>query len=314
MQTPAALQQRLRAAFNDQQAALLAEVVTEAYAELVKTHDFNELKEIVRDLAQAQARTEQRLDTLTAQVDTLAQAQTRTEQRLDELAQAQTRTEQRLDELAQAQTRTEQRVDTLTERVDALAQAQIRTEQRVDTLTERVDALAQAQTRTEQRVEELAIDLRRLTTTVQTLAETVQTLAEGQQDLRQQLGGLAMTVGYVLENEAYKALPALLERDYGLVVSTPLKRGYVTDRRGRSLEVNILGEGTQDNTLVTILGESKAQLSIPAIQRFIRTRLEPLRDVFPNIFPILITHMVSSPDVETYAQEQGIALYYSYQF
>ncbi len=258
MQTPATLQQRLRAAFNDQQATLLAEVVTEAYAELVKTHDFNELKEIVRDLAQAQTRTEQRLDTLTERVDTLAQAQTRTEQRLDELAQA--------------------------------------------------------QAHTEQRVEELASDLRTLTATVQTLAETVQTLAEGQQDLRQQLGGLAMTVGYVLENEAYKALPALLEQDYGLVVSTPLKRGYVPDRRGRSLEVNILGEGSQDNTLVTILGESKAQLSIPAIKRFTRTRLEPLRDIFPHIFPILITHMVSSPDVETYAQEQGIALYYSYQF
>ncbi|WP_448563168.1 hypothetical protein [Trichothermofontia sp.] len=230
VKTPDQLQQQLRAAFNDQQAALLAEVVTEAYAELVKTHDFNELKEIVRELAQAQTRTEQRLD-----------------------------------------------------------------------------ELAQAQTRTEQRVEELAADLR-------TLTATVQTLAEGQQDLRQQLGGLAMTVGYVLENEAYKALPALLARDYGLVVSTPLKRSYVTDAQGRSLEVNIFGEGNHQGTLVTLIGESKAQLSIPAIQRFIRTRLEPLKAVFPHIFPILITHMVSSPEVETYAQEQGIALYYSYQF
>jgi chromosome segregation ATPase len=86
-------------------------------------------------LAQAQQRTEQRLDEL-------AQAQQRTEQRLDELAQAQQRTEQRLDELAQAQQRTEQRLD-------ELAQAQQRTEQRLD-------ELAQAQRRTEQRVNELA--------------------------------------------------------------------------------------------------------------------------------------------------------------
>ena len=46
-------------------------------------------------------------DDLRAAVLELAQAQARTEQRLEELAQAQKRTEQRVEELAQAQKRTE---------------------------------------------------------------------------------------------------------------------------------------------------------------------------------------------------------------
>jgi DNA repair exonuclease SbcCD ATPase subunit len=84
--------------------------------------DFLALPGAVRELTEAQARTEQRLEEL-------AQAQARTEQRLEELAQAQARTEQRLEELAQAQARTEQRLE-------ELAQAQARTEQIIRELVE----------------------------------------------------------------------------------------------------------------------------------------------------------------------------------
>lgn len=79
----------------------------------VTREDFSELKGIVRELAQAQVRTESR-------VEELAQAQGRTEARLEELAQAQVRTEARVEELAQAQ--------------NELAQAQKRTEDSVAAL------------------------------------------------------------------------------------------------------------------------------------------------------------------------------------
>lgn len=59
----------------------------------IKKTDFEELKAIVREVAEAQRE--------------LAQAQKRTEERLEELAQAQKRTEGHLEELAQAQKRTE---------------------------------------------------------------------------------------------------------------------------------------------------------------------------------------------------------------
>ncbi|MDR7994435.1 hypothetical protein [Thermosynechococcus sp. TG252] len=123
-----ALEEKLRAAFSPEQAHLLAEVIREAYDDLVKAKDFNELKAIVADLAQAQKRTEERVE---------------------ELAAAQKRTEERLEELAAAQKRTEERVDQLTITVAELAEAQKRTE-------ERVDQLAAAQERTERAVKQLA--------------------------------------------------------------------------------------------------------------------------------------------------------------
>lgn len=66
------------------------------------------------------------------------------------LAEAQTRTEQRLEELAQAQARTEQRLERLEAAVQELVEAQTRTEQRLKRLEVTVQELAEAQTRTEQ--------------------------------------------------------------------------------------------------------------------------------------------------------------------
>jgi len=73
----------------------ITEVINLVYEELRNTVtkvEFNELKEVVRDLAEAQKRTEQR-------VEELAEAQKRTEQRVEELAEAQKRTEHALTRL-----------------------------------------------------------------------------------------------------------------------------------------------------------------------------------------------------------------------
>jgi hypothetical protein len=86
MMTPTEMQQRLGQAFNERQAGVLAEVIQAAYSDLVRTGDFNELKEIVRDLA-----VEQR---------NLAAAQQQTTQELAKLAAAQQQTTQELAELA----------------------------------------------------------------------------------------------------------------------------------------------------------------------------------------------------------------------
>ncbi|WJI24069.1 hypothetical protein MZ909_12860 [Thermosynechococcus sp. B0] len=125
-----ALEEKLRTAFSPEQAHLLAEVIREAYDDLVKAKDFNELKAIVADLAQAQKRTEERVDQLTVTVAELAEAQKRTEERVDqltvtvaELAEAQKRTEERVDQLAAAQERTERAVKQLARQVSGLSEA-----------------------------------------------------------------------------------------------------------------------------------------------------------------------------------------------
>ena len=107
---------RLKRVFSEQQASVLAEIIVKARDELVKVSDFNELKEIVRDLAKSQK----------------------------ELAEAQKRTEARIEELAEAQGRTEQRLNSLAQRVEELAEAQKRTEEEIKRL-----ARGLASTRTE---------------------------------------------------------------------------------------------------------------------------------------------------------------------
>jgi hypothetical protein len=87
---------------------------------LLLTEDFLALPGIVRQLAEAQRRTETRLEALATRLEELAEAQRRTETRLEalaarleELAEAQRRTETRLEELAEAQRRTETRLEEL---------------------------------------------------------------------------------------------------------------------------------------------------------------------------------------------------------
>lgn len=272
MLTSAEIKKKLEKVFGKRQAAALSEVLVDAYGELVKSSDFNELKAIVKELAEAQARTEQRVG---------------------ELAEAQKRTEQRVEELAEVQKEGVSRITRLEVVVEELAEAQKRTEERLGRLEGVVGQLAQTQGRTE---------------------EALQRLVQEHLETRRQVGGISMTIGYTLENEAFRALPALLQKDFGIVVKGRLKRQYVTDREGKPLEVNILGEGQQDGKELVIIGESKGQLSKNDVDAFIRRRLHRLEGVFKDVFSILVTHMTTDPEVEEYAKEKGIALYYSYDF
>ncbi|HON86337.1 MAG TPA: hypothetical protein PK864_09995, partial [Syntrophorhabdaceae bacterium] len=112
----------------------------------------------------------------------------------------------------------------------------------------------------------------------------------------------------------FKALPRLFAENYGIDVKDRLKRTYLKDKRGRDIEVNIFGKGIKGNNTVTIIGESKSQLSKNDVDRFIDRKLRLFKDLFEDIFPVLVTYMISEPDVEDYAKEKGIALFYSYDF
>jgi DNA repair exonuclease SbcCD ATPase subunit len=275
------------------------ELFKEEIAETVKRSDFEELKAVVRELAEAQKRTEQR-------VEELAEAQKRTEQRVEELAEAQKRTEQRVEELAEAQKRTEQRVE-------ELAEAQKRTEQRVEELAEaqkrteqRVEELAEAQKRTEQRVEELAEAQKRT-------EEELRTLIKGQKEIRQELGGLSHTVGYRLEDESYKALPELLRQEMGLEIKGRLKRDFVEIGEDRYIEVNIIGEGTLNGRVYLIVGEAKTQLKKRDIDEFIKRADEIKRYIPKEQMRVLVTYH-ASPPVLRYAKDKGIKVFFSYEF
>ncbi|HQJ30984.1 MAG TPA: hypothetical protein PLG18_07600, partial [Syntrophales bacterium] len=131
-------------------------------------------------------------------------------------------------------------------------------------------------------------------------------------DTNRQLGGLAMTVGYTLENTAYVYLPDLLRTDYGLTCEGSLSRDYLTDLKGRDVEVNILGRGKLGDREVLIVGESKAQLGKNDVKDFLK-RLSRLDTGGLSPFPVLVTHMISQRDVKNFAKSQGVAVYLSYQ-
>jgi hypothetical protein len=92
------IKEKVKKVFSDEQAEVINEIV-DIVDQTVKVKDFNELKDIVRDIAIAQKE--------------LAEAQKRTEQKVEELAEAQKRTEQKVEELAEAQKRTEEELKEL---------------------------------------------------------------------------------------------------------------------------------------------------------------------------------------------------------
>jgi len=267
--------------------------------EIVRREDFLELKEEtnklaktlvelaeaqrrteerLNQLAEAQRRTEERLNQLAEKVESLAEAQRRTEERLNELAEAQRRTDQKLAELAEAQRRTDQKLA-------ELAEAQRKTEQKIA-------ELAEAQRRTEEELQKLISDHRKT---------------------REQLGGLSHTFGYFLENEAYKYLPKLLQRDFGLEIEGRLLRDYIEIAPNRYEEINIYGKGKIQGKPIIILGEAKTQLKKADIDNFLKKVDRLQRILLEDKILILVTHQ-TSPQVRNYAQSKGLKIYYSYEF
>ena len=172
---------------------------------------------------------------------------------------------------------------------------------KVGELTTGQKALAEAQKRTEDKVTELA--------------ETLTKLVKEHDDTKRQMGGIAQSIGYNLEDKAYKALPALLKRDFNITIEGRLIRDYVKDNKEREFEVNIFGKGKRGGKDIIIIGESKTVLSENDIKSFIRKRIETLKDVFKEeIFPVLVTRSVSNSKVKEFAKSVNLHIYYSYDF
>lgn len=225
---------KFKSVFEIQQAAVLAEAITEAYTELVNTSDFNELKAIVKDLAETQKRTEHHVE---------------------ELAEAQKRTELCVEELAEAQKGTE---------------------------------------------------------------VSVKKLAQGLDETRREVGGLSRSMGYALENEAYRALPQFLKAQYGIELTERLVRKEIGGE-----EINFFAKAKQDDTMVLVVGESKLRLderrySRQAKQKIFDTlerKIAAVRTTYPKdrIIPLLVTHYARPAFVQK-AQEQGVILVQSFEW
>ena len=214
------MKRRLERAFTEDQVAILAEVLDEQRTGLATSVDMQDLKDAVKRLAIAQARTEDRMDRVEAAIEKLTTAQARTEKRLDRLEDRMERVEAAIEKLTAAQARTEERLERVEAAIEKLTAAQVRTEKRLDRLEDRLDRV------------EAAIE--KLTAAQIQTEQTLNNLIRAHRETRRQLGGLSMTVGYTLENAAYRALPALLKADYGIEVQGQLIRTYLKGEEPRA--------------------------------------------------------------------------------
>jgi RNA polymerase-interacting CarD/CdnL/TRCF family regulator len=158
--------------------------------------------------------------------------------------------------------------------VRELAEAQKRTEARINELTK-------AQLRTESRVDDLGKDMQQLTRVVTGMA--------------QEMGGLARSMSYSLENEAYRALPAFLQEQHGITLTDRIVR---TDIAGE--EINFFALGTRNSEPICLVGESKLQLDERRNNRReaervvdqLAAKVDAVRTVYPDhtIVRLLVTH------------------------
>ena len=311
-----ALIEDLSEAFDPHSAEVLADVMGRVISQLkpfsILREDIRELKETVTLLIQAQERTERRLEQL-------AQAQAKTEERVtrleiavEKLAQAQARTEERvtgleeaMEKLAQAQAQAEERITRLEAAIEKLAQAQARTEERVTGLEAAVEKLAQAQARTEERVTGLEAAVEKL---AQAQARTEKAL----QNLAKQVGGLSDTVGGDIEDIAYIVVHDVLRREYGWKVG-PLERSWQR-WDGKEVEVNLFGQATDPahpDRRIWIVGEAKHNLTLKEVRKFVRQIARARRNLEGEVFPVCFCYR-ARPEVQDRIRSEGIYLVFSY--
>jgi len=274
----------------------------------VTRESFDALRDAVRELAKAQAKTEERVGRLEAAVERLAEAQARTEERVGRLEAA-------VERLAKAQAKTEERVGRLEAAVERLAKAQAKTEERVGRLEAAVERLAKAQAKTEQRVEELAKAQAKTEERLEELAKAQARTEEALHGLARQVGALADTIGFGLEDIAHVVLPGYLERHYGLKLEGPLGAELgrkFFDVEGQFVEINLYGEGLRDGQRVTLLGEAKSRIYGREVERFAR-EVEMVRPLIKGEVMRVMFGYYLHPTAEEEAKKHGIILVASYQ-
>jgi len=74
--------------------------------------------------------------------------------------------------------------------------------------------------------------LDRLEIIIGQLTQSIKDLVKEHEKIRTELGGISTPVGFVLEDRAYQALPALLKQEFGLEIKGRLVRKYVKDKKG----------------------------------------------------------------------------------
>ncbi|GIX41151.1 MAG: hypothetical protein KatS3mg129_0884 [Leptospiraceae bacterium] len=263
------------------------------------------LEQAIQELTEAQKKSEERITKLEQAIQELTETQKKSEERFAKLEQA-------IQELTETQKKSEQRFAKLEQAIQELTEAQKKSEQRFAKIELTIQMLIDAQRKTEEELREFK---KTTEENFRKVWESINILNKNQKRFNKQLGGITHTIGYMLENYAYKYLPVILKNEFEIEIKGQLKRDFIQFDKLHYEEINILGEGTKNGRKIIIIGESKSQLKKKDIEKFLQ-KLEKIKTFYKDyeLFPLLLTHMVINPFVREFAKEKGIHIFYSYQF
>ena len=194
----------------------------------------------------------------------------------------------------------------LTKSVNALAEAQKKSEERLTKLEIAVGELAEAQKKSEERLTKLEITVNALAEAQKRTEETLNKLIKRVDFIEERLEGISNSVGYSLENNAYKSLPILLKKE-GVEVEGKLIRRYYEDN-----QINVWGKGRKNGKTLLILGEVKVRPSKKEIDKFLRIVETITKKEKMDAFVLFIAHDYH-PNIERYLKEKDIKYYWSFE-
>jgi K+/H+ antiporter YhaU regulatory subunit KhtT len=275
---------------------------------LILTDELLELPSLVRQLVEAQRRTEEQVAQLTEAQRRTEEALGRTQAQVAQLIEAQRRTEEQVAQLTEAQRRTEEALGRTQAQVAQLIEAQRRTEEQVAQLT-------QAQRRTEEQVASLSEvqrenqeRLNQLTEAVKQLSEEVKRLVEWQR------GEAGRREGERYERRLIKRAPVLFRGGKGGATDSPLVQEQLIKWLQPLFAEDRIPPAEEDPSLADIIwwkgtkvliGEVSYSIDRHDVLRILQ-RARTLRQVGVDAIPFVAGNGWATPEAEFLAQELGV--------
>ncbi|NBU97673.1 MAG: hypothetical protein EBS19_05550 [Spirochaetia bacterium] len=176
-------------------------------------------------------------------------------------------------------------------------------------LKEIVLDLGGSQKRTETRVEDLAESLKRTDKKVEELADAlkqtdqkVDKLEKSVQNLARQVGGLSESFGGSLEDFALDIVPEVLENNWNMSIDLAYREDFVV--RNKTVEIDLIIEGTIQNKPTVVLCEVKSNLTLEEAKKFFLL-VELIKDKFEAEIRVLFFGYRVKRDALEFIKDMG---------
>ena len=181
-----------------------------------------------------------------------------------------------------------------------------------------VQESAVIQQRTEIKVEELAVNMSQMAQSMDKMSQDISKVTQSISGMKSEVGGLSRTMSYALENEAFRVLPAYLEKHFDIVVQSRFVR---TEIGGE--ELDFYAHGEQNGRSVCIIGESKLKVDerrhsgkeFGRIMSQLDRKAAAVQQDQPDcgIIRMLVTHYVR-PSARQLLEDEGILVVQSFDW